>query len=353
MANCGSRGSLDHRRGAPSAAAVPVATFAIPCRNAGVHLRPLLQSLLAQTERDVALLLVDDASSDGSARLAREVAGDRITVHENAQALGIGGNWNRCVELVTTPFFCLAHQDDVYEPRYLERMLAALRARPDAGFAHCRAVAVDASGVAFASPAERFKDHFWQHAPGEDRAAHYARLWRGNFVCCPSVLYRTDAVRAVGTFRAELRFALDWDYWFRTLRAGRGIVDVDELLLHYRRHEDAASTVATADRSRFAEELQVLAEARTTGVAAGLLPAAIGASVALRNNLLHEAFTDLQSGRRAAVEHKLAFVREHAPELWRDGYVRTFRSLWRLGPPGRWALGIGRRLAVRFGLGAA
>lgn len=332
---------------------MPVATFAIPCRNAGPHLRPLLQSLLAQTERDVALLLVDDASTDGSAQLAREVAGDRIAVHENARPLGIGGNWNRCVELVATPFFCLAHQDDVYEPRFLERMLAALRARPDAGFAHCRATAVDVDGVPFVSPAEQFKDHFWKHEPGEDRAAHYERLWRGNFVCCPSVVYRTDAVRTVGGFRTDLRFALDWDYWFRVLRAGFGIVDVGEPLLHYRRHDGAASTAATADRSRFAEELQVLADARAAGVAAGLLPADVGASIALRNNLLHEAFTDLQAGRRAAVEHKLAFVRDRAPELWRDGYVRTFRSLWRLGVPGRWALGIGRRLAVRFGLGAA
>jgi len=332
---------------------VPVATFAIPCRNAGVHLRPLLQSLLRQTEPDFVLLLVDDASTDGSAALAREVAGARVTVHRNDPALGIGGNWNRCVELVTTPFFCLAHQDDVYEPRYLERLLAALRARPDAGMAHCRATAVDADGVAFVSPAERYKEHFWQHAPGDDRAAHSARLYRGNFVCCPSVLYRTDAVRATGPFRTDLRFALDWEYWFRLLRAGFGIADVDELLVHYRRHDAAASNLASADRSRFAEELQVLAAARSDGVAAGLLAADVGASPALRNNLLHEAFVDLQAGRRAAVAHKLAFVRDHAPELWRDRYVRTFRCLWRLGAPGRWLLGIGRRLAVRFGLGAA
>ncbi len=332
---------------------MPVATFAIPCRNAGVHLRPLLQSLLRQTEQDFVLLLVDDGSSDGSAALAREVAGDRIVIHHNDPARGIGGNWNRCVELVATPFFCLAHQDDVYEPRYLERMLAALQARPDAGMAHCRATAVDVDGVAFVSPAERFKDHFWKHAPGEDRAAHWARLYRGNFVCCPSALYRTDAVRKAGPFRADLRFALDWEYWFRLLREGFGIADVDELLLHYRRHEAGATNAANADRSRFEEELQVLVAARGEGIAACLLGADAGASPALRNNLLHEAFVDLQAGRGDAVAHKLAFVRDHAPELWRDRYVRTFRSLWRLGAPGRWLLGVGRRLAVRFGLGAA
>ncbi|MBX3464825.1 MAG: glycosyltransferase [Planctomycetes bacterium] len=332
---------------------MPVATFAIPCRDAGPHLRPLLQSLLAQTVQDFALLLVDDASRDGSVDLARAVAGDRVVVHRNAAPLGIGGNWNRCVELVATPFFCLAHQDDVYEPRYLERMLAALAARPDAGIAHCRATSVDEAGRPLASPAERFKEHFWRRAPGADRAAHYARLWRGNFVCCPSVCYRTDAVREVGGFRTDLRFALDWEYWFRLLRHGHGIADVDETLLHYRRHDATASRAATADQSRFAEELRVLAAAGPSGVAAGLLPPEPGPSPALRNNLLQAAFADLQAGDRDGVAAKLGFVRERAPELWRDGLVRGFRALWRLGPPGRWLLAAGRAAAVRFGVGAA
>ncbi len=330
----------------------PVATFAIPCRNAGRHLRPLLQSLLAQTRQDFELLLVDDGSSDDSIAVAREVAGDRVVVHRNEPALGIGGNWNRCVDLVTTPYFCLAHQDDVYETHYLERMLAALAERPDAGFAHCRASAIDADGKPMTSPAERYKEHFWRQAASSDRCSQYARLWRGNFIVCPSILYRTAAVRAAGPFRTDVRFALDWEYSFRMLRAGFALVDVPELLMRYRRHA-AAATQAANSGSRFPEELSVLHEAIATGIVAGLLPAAHGASPALRNNLLHEALTDLQAGRRSAVEAKLAFVQAHAPGLLRDPYVLVFRGLWRLGPPGRGLLRLGRQLAVRFGLGGA
>jgi len=329
----------------------PAVTFAIPCRDAGPFLRPLLESLLGQTRQDFELLLVDDGSRDDSVGLAREVAGSRVRVHRNETPRGIGGNWNRCVELVATPFFCLAHQDDVYEPRYLELLLAALQARPHAALAHCRACAMDAGGSAFESLAERFKEHFWKRDPGQDRAAHYARLWSGNFLCCPTVLYRTEAVRKAGPFRTDLRFALDWEYWFRLLRHGYGIVDVPELLMHYRRHAAAATATATADRSRFDEELLVLDEARAAGIEAGLLPRTARASPALRNNLLHEAMTDLQAGRRAAVAQKLAFVKQRAPALWRDPYVRVFRSLWSFGAPGRLVLGLGRRIAVRYGLG--
>ncbi len=345
---------LDRPRGHRSAAAVsPAATFAIPCRNAGRHLRPLLHSLLAQTRQDFELLLVDDASNDGSPELARAVAGDRVQVHRNEQPLGIGANWNRCVELARAPFVCLAHQDDVYEPEYLERMLAAFAARPDAGMAHCRAAAIDADGRGMPSAAERFKAHFWRHSPGRDRAAHYERLWRGNFIVCPSMCFRADALRATGPFRTDLHFALDWEYTFRLLRAGFGIVDVHEVLMHYRRHDDAATTAANRTHTRLGEELQVLRAAVAAGEAIGLLRKGLGVSPALRGSLLHEALTDLQAGRRASVEQKLWFVRQHAREAWRDPYVRVFRALWRLGPPGRWLLALGRRLAVRTGVGTA
>lgn len=320
----------------------------------------MLESLLAQdwpAERPpVRLLLVDDGSTDDSANLAREIAGDRLEIELSPEPRGIGGNWNRCAELAIATgadAFCLAHQDDIYAPTFLVRLAAALEAQADAGIAHCRATAIDQSGQPVDSGAERYKQHFWRDGPQRDRAAQYRRLWNGNFVCCPAVLYRASAFSATGTFRTDLRFALDWEYWFRLLRTGHGIADVDEALVEYRRHPTAATRVATSDRWRFEEELQVLDEARREGIAAGLLAATAGPSPALRNNLLHEALTDLERGDHRGARKKLEFVRDHAPELWRDFYVRTFRTLTRLGPPGRVLLGVCRGLAIRYGLGGA
>ena len=343
----------DPARGCAADVPRPRVTLVIPCRDAGRHLRALLESLLAQTESDTRLLLVDDASTDGSVALAREVAGGRLEIHRNEVPLGIGGNWNRCAELVATPYFCLAHQDDVYAPTFVQRMAEALEAAPDAGLAHCRATAIDDAGAPFHSHAERYKEHFWRHPVKGDRAAQYRRLWRGNFVCCPSVVYRTAAFRRAGPFRTDLSFALDWEYWFRMLAAGFALVDVDEVLLQYRRHETAATRAATREHWRFAEETEVLHAAGVAGVAAGLLPASRAASPALRNILLQEALTDLERGDREAVARKLDYARDQAPELWRDPFVRLFRALRRLGVPGRWLLGVGRDLAVRYGFGGA
>lgn len=325
-----------------------IATFAIPCHDAGPHLRPLLASLLAQTRQDFDLVLVDDASTDGSAEFARELAGDRIRIEHNATARGLAGNFARCAELAATPFVCIAHQDDVYAPDYLATMLQALEPRADAAFAHCAATAIDTTGRALPSPAERFKLRLLARAATCDRRGLYELLYRGNFVCCPSVLFRTAMLRAT-PFAPALRFALDWDLWFRLLLAGHSFVTVERALVQYRRHDRAASRALTQDLSRFDEEFAVLDAAKASGVAAGLL-AANARSLAVRNNALHEALEDLRRGDRNGALAKIAFVRRRAP-LANDPLLAVFARLARCGAPGRAALGAGRALAVRLGLG--
>lgn len=324
----------------------------MPCRNAGAHLRELLNSLLAQTRQDFDLILVDDASTDGSPELAQAVAGDRITIHRNPEPLGIPNNWNFCSELVRTPFFCLAHQDDVYEETYLERMLVALTAQPAAALAHCQTSTIVESGQHCLGPAERFKMHFWRRLQSATLAELYSLLHAGNFIACSSVLFRTEALRAVSGFRSDLRFAPDWELWLRLLLADMPLCAVPEPLLAYRRHQAAATNAAAAGLWRYEEELQIATWARDEGIRKGWLQQKTPHARSLRNNLLEDAFKDLSNGDRAAAERKLDFLRTNAPWLWRDPVVRVFRSLRRFGAAGRLVLGIGRAAALRSGFGA-
>ncbi len=325
----------------------PKATFAIPCRNGAPFLRALLESLLAQTCQDFALVLVDDASTDDSAAVARQVCGERITIVRNDAPLGLIPNFNRCAELVRTPFFCLSHADDVYEPQYLERLLGALEAAPAAGFAHCRAGAIDEHGRPYDAPAERFKGRFWAALPGPSAAAHFRLLYAGNYIVCPTVLFRTAAYRSAGGFRADLRYAADWELWLRMVARGLLPVAVDAPLFRYRRHDDSATRAAARVLVRYREEIEILQwardEAGRSGFGNGWPP-----SFALRNSLLQDAGDDLLAGLRDEAATKLAFLRDHAPATYAHPTVRVFRLLARLGRPGTWLLRAARRAALHF-----
>ena len=321
-----------------------IATFAIPCRNAGSHLRPLLESLLAQTRQDFEILLVDDASEDDSVELARAVAGPRIALHRNERPLGIGANWNRAAALVRTPLFCLAHQDDVYRPEYLAVMTAALAAKPEAAAAHCRAFTLDEGGREFVSASERYKDRFWKRGGFHDHAALYASLLAGNWIIAPSVLFRTAAVRELGGFAERLRFVLDWEYWLRMLRSGHGLIGVAKRLVGYRRHAASATAVEERSLNRYREEHEIGEQARELGSACGLLPATAKPSVAMRNDVLRDALFDLRRGDHAACAAKLHFATQLAPWCARDPLFASFGLLSRAGAPGRWLLSAGFRL---------
>jgi glycosyltransferase involved in cell wall biosynthesis len=321
-------------------------TFAIPCRNGAEFLPDLLESLSAQTCSDFDLLLVDDASTDGSADVARRRFGDRIRIARNPEPLGLIPNFNRCAELVETEFFCIAHADDRYAPDYLGRMLAALDARPEAALAHCLARSLDDAGRVWDAPAERFKRRFWCQLPARDAAGQFRLLQAGNHVVCPSALFRTQAFRSIGAFRSDLRYAADWELWLRMSLMGLLFASVPEPLFSYRRHPGSATSEASRDLLRYREELQVLRWAARAGAEAGF-PAAGAPLTALRNTVLQDVVDALTAGRAGEAASKLRFLRDEAPEVWRMHSVRLVRLLAATGGPGRLALRLARSIALR------
>ena len=315
----------------------------IPCWNAGPHLEPLLRSLLGQTWPRFELILVDDGSTDGSADVAARVAGERIEIVRYADSVGIGANWNRAVSASVGEFVCIAHQDDVYEPWYLETMVAALEANPAAGYAHGRAVAIDGVGARIASAVESYKQAFFDSTDSERGAGgEYQLLMQGNWINCPSILYRRKALDSVGGFDPNLEFTLDWSLTFRLLLAGWQLVPIDRPVIRYRRHRTSASKAAVRSLRRYREEVDLLTWAFEQGVHAGYLPSqATPTFVPVRNNLLFDAYVDLRYGRVDLAREKLRFGRSAVPGFERDLLARVVTACVSLGVVGAGLLRVG------------
>ena len=208
----------------------------IPTWNGAKFLAEAIDSVLRQTFDDFELVIVDDASTDGSASIARARADARIEVVTNQSRLGLVGNWNRCLEQATGDYVCLFHQDDVMMPSNLERKVAMLDANPNVGFVH--------SNVWQVGPSGEIISNWWYSEPRpEDEGVHsghqvFERLLRGvNLIACPSVVVRRECFTTVGTFDSSLPFTTDWEMWMRIAL----LYDVGYLiepLVHYRRHAD-------------------------------------------------------------------------------------------------------------------
>src|SRR5207342_1374142 len=85
---------------------------------------------LAQTETNWEMVVVDDASQDGSYEIAQKyAAGDpRITAFRNPENLGAAATWAAAVAATTAPYVKLLCCDDAIRADCLERQLAVFSA---------------------------------------------------------------------------------------------------------------------------------------------------------------------------------------------------------------------------------
>jgi glycosyltransferase involved in cell wall biosynthesis len=217
----------------------PLVTIAIPTLERRELLATAVRSALAQTHRDIEVVVSDNVSTDGTAELLASWDDPRLRVLTQARRLSMMENWNACLEAATGEFFILLSDDDYLEPTAIERMLESFT-RPDEGerigMVWCRAAVVDAEGRVISTPPP---------APSRERSGdmvvEFFRARRSTFPCC--ILLRTADVRAVGGYRGD-RFPLiaDAQVWMSVALGYPWVAHVDEPLSNYRTHASSTTT---------------------------------------------------------------------------------------------------------------
>ena len=120
----------EHGEGTPLVSVV-LATF-----NRVSLLEDTLRTVLAQTHDDFELIVCDDGSADGTPVVMAEWAArdPRILYVRQPRNLGLAGNVRSGIALAKAELVAVLYDGDVYDPRLLERWVAALRACPEAAF---------------------------------------------------------------------------------------------------------------------------------------------------------------------------------------------------------------------------
>ena len=126
----------------------PKVTIGIPVYNGAATLRRAVESALAQTCPDIAVLVSDNASTDETAEIGQALAAadGRVTFTRQATNLGMSGNFGYVLDQAGTEYFMWLAADDAIEPGYVERMLDALEADPGLVACVSRAFFVDRDG---------------------------------------------------------------------------------------------------------------------------------------------------------------------------------------------------------------
>jgi GT2 family glycosyltransferase len=318
---------------------------AVPIYNGAPFLARTIRSLLEQSVAPDQIACIDDASTDESAALVGAFDDRSIRLIRNPTQLGLARNWNRALDLARDfDFLTIAHQDDIYETDYLEKVTTALRNHPSAFIAHTKASVIDEKDRFVTLSATRYKDKFWPKDPLVERPVEeeLGLLIRGDYIFCPSVTFRSSAIDAVGRFDEDFEFVPDWDFWLRGLLQGFTIVGVNEKLIRYRAHPQSATAVAEKTFRRYREEIEIVNRFARLATERGI---PIKVDHAPAENTLAGGITRLLlSGDRAEAARVLDYGRANIPQFRRrlPGLILTLAVP--LGRIGGWILHAGMSL---------
>jgi glycosyltransferase involved in cell wall biosynthesis len=215
-----------------------------PAYNAAPFIAESIRSVLAQTHRDLRLVVVDDGSTDETASVVNGFSDPRLTLIWQCNA-GVAAARNRGLAAADGDALLFLDADDWLAPEALAVLAAALEAAPWAVAAVGAYQRVDMAGRAMDS---RLR------LPLMAPAALLPRLLVQNqFANGGHVLIRGTAARQAGRFRHGIAYGEDWEYFVRLALVGPfTFVPTAASLLYVRSRPDGAYRRLAADPAAFA-----------------------------------------------------------------------------------------------------
>jgi hypothetical protein len=219
----------DPAAGSSPGSGAPSVSVVIPTRNREHLISDAVEMALAQRDVDVEVVVVDDASTDGTADVLAGIGDPRLRVVGRREQGRLAAARNSGIEAARGEWVALLDDDDVWSPDKL-RLQVAASAASGAGFAYGGAITVSTDLEPL---------HAWRQ-PDPDLLLRELLAINVLPAGASNVLARTDLIRELGGFDVGLSHVADWDMWIRLAAASKG-VSVPEVLVAYRLHSGQES----------------------------------------------------------------------------------------------------------------
>ena len=217
----------------------PLVSIGIPVYNGAEHLAGAIESALMQTYEPLEIIIVDNASTDDTAAIARRFAAEdaRIRYLRNRENIGSVANFRLVLQEARGTYFCwLAHDDLLAEPHAVSTVVEHLERHPDVVLCATDLTILDYDAPGSAAPQrvpEIYPERSWQEARRE-----FFRWPQGNAIAAVHGMYRRAALVQVPITVKMHRGRLNAAYWeipFLAALCGHGrIVALPVCLREYR-----------------------------------------------------------------------------------------------------------------------
>lgn len=241
---------------------MPLVSVIIPAYNAEKYILMAIGSVLEQNYSPLEILLIDDGSTDGTAKLVqREAPQVRIIQQANA---GVAAARNTGLRNASGEFICFLDADDGWFPGKLAAQVDYLARHPEVGlvFHHWLVWRPDANGVY--SKLERPLQANNSDIDPADSGWIYPQLLLDCIVHTSTVMLRRQIAQQVGFFDQNLINGEDYNYWLRVSR----ICEIHKLSGVYSFYREVAGSLTSTPKTLNFEYLVVQRAVQEWGLSA-------------------------------------------------------------------------------------
>jgi glycosyltransferase involved in cell wall biosynthesis len=216
----------------------------LPVFNAVSFVHLAIDSVLEQTLKDFELIIIDDASDDGSGLIIDRYSGEHsfIRLFRNGQRQGVVRCLNKGLKHATGRKIARIDADDIWHPGKLAKQVTYMDNHPEVFLLGTFVRHIDESGNEIPGAALN------RYTSDNDIRMN---ILKKNFICHSSVIYRREVMETVGFYNEAYINSEDYEYWIRIL-ADHHVEIFPEVLTSYRIHSSMVSIKRRREQKRFA-----------------------------------------------------------------------------------------------------
>jgi glycosyltransferase involved in cell wall biosynthesis len=233
----------------------PLLHVMIPAYGKSPYLRQTLESAVKHLPLEVPITVIEDPSNDSNIEnLVREFS--RAQYVKNSQRLGIGGNFNKSIELSTGVFTQICGSDDIFLNNPLNDFYTEKLSQSDIAAIGLDVEVINESGEIVKTIPDLVKKVL---RPSLKKITVFknnkifSNLMLGDWLYFPAILWKTETLKQT-KFDGNFHTAMDLDVFIRLLSNDQKLAFIKSKVLGYRRHSQSASSLYAKSIGRFDEE---------------------------------------------------------------------------------------------------
>ncbi len=219
----------------------PVISVVIPCYRQAQYLSAAVSSVALQTFRDLEIIVVDDGSPDETAQVFRSLAQrlpDLVLRLVQQPNQGVSSARNAGMAAARGRYVVPLDADDLIDPAFLKKTLAALTSNPGASIAFTDVYAFGA------------ENQVRRMGPFDLEALRTCNR------ACSTALFELAMWRSIGGYNTGMKLGYeDWDFWISCAERGHRAVHVPEPLFFYRLKHVSRNVIAMNNHGRLCAQV--------------------------------------------------------------------------------------------------